>query len=84
MHVSQKVVEGLNQSCGRSIDKTPSLTDSLYPLLNGSSSQPVGAGWGWAATQQPERFWSLATNQLFPSQLPEETVLSHTRFGQVT
>jgi hypothetical protein len=69
VHVSQKVVEGLNQSCGRNIDKILSLADSFSPLLNGNSAQPVGvggAGWDWAPGQQPGRFWSPATNQLFP------------------
>lgn len=67
VHASQKVLEGLNQSRGRNIDKILSLADSFPPLLNGDSSQPVGVGGaGWAPGQQPGRFWSPATNQLFP------------------
>lgn len=82
--VSQKVVEGLNQSRGRNIDKILSLADSFSPLLNGNSSQPVGVGGaGWAPGQQPGRFWSAATNQLFPPQCQKRRDC-HTTCSQVT
>lgn len=77
---------GSESERGRNIDEILSLADSLSPLLNGNSSQPVGvggAGWDWAPGQQPGRFWSPATFHLLPP-LCQKRRDCHTTCSQVT
>lgn len=79
VHAFQKVVEGLNQSRGRNIDKILSLADSFPPLLNGDSSQPVG--WVGQGGHPASSLGGFGPQPLMSCSLPtakrEGTVIQH-------